>query len=179
MAASKVPDDALRAYLDAGHTQAQASRHFGVSEAAIYQRLKRQNGRNARVLALEHAGTVVEQKLDGSQRLARVQAVIDAELSWAIAEARRPGADRSSLQDAILRLAGEVRQQLGLQLQISRALVDVKLIREFQEVVLDVIRAEEPAVGRRIIERLQARRALRPSADLPGITGSADHAALG
>lgn len=40
MAHSKVTDDALRAYLDAGHSQA-AARHFGVSEPAIHQRVKK------------------------------------------------------------------------------------------------------------------------------------------
>jgi hypothetical protein len=34
MARTKVFDADLRSYLDAGHTQAQAARHFGVSEAA-------------------------------------------------------------------------------------------------------------------------------------------------
>jgi hypothetical protein len=58
--ATKVSDDALRAYLEAGHSQADAARHFRVTQPAIYQRLKRQNGRNARILALEHAGRVVE-----------------------------------------------------------------------------------------------------------------------
>jgi hypothetical protein len=41
----------------------------------------------------------------------------------AVQQARQDGADRPALADVILKLAGEVRQQLGLQLQISRALV--------------------------------------------------------
>ncbi len=36
----------------------------------------------------------------------------------------QPNADRQALQDAILKLAAEVRQQLGLQLNISRTLID-------------------------------------------------------
>jgi hypothetical protein len=103
-----------------------------------------------------------------------VQAVIDGELDWALTEARREGADRAALVDVILRLTAEVRQQLNLQLQISRALVDVRLIREFQDVVLDTIRAQAPEVARAIITSLKARRALRASADLPGITGDPD-----
>ena len=34
----RIDPDALRQFLDAGHTQAAAARHFGVSEPAIYQR---------------------------------------------------------------------------------------------------------------------------------------------
>ena len=36
--------------------------------------------------------------------------------------------DRAALADVILRLAGEVRQQLGLQLAISRTLVDLRVV---------------------------------------------------
>lgn len=55
MAITKVLDADLRAYLDAGHTQAQAARHFGVSEAAIHQRLKRMRRLTSQVVALEKA----------------------------------------------------------------------------------------------------------------------------
>jgi hypothetical protein len=80
--AGKLTDDQLRTFLESGRSQAEASRYF---ESAVSQRLRRLNGRTARILALEHAGTVVEQKLDGAQRLERVQQVIDQELSWAVA----------------------------------------------------------------------------------------------
>ena len=36
MAQTKVQDQDLRAYLEAGHSQADAARHFGVSEAAVH-----------------------------------------------------------------------------------------------------------------------------------------------
>jgi hypothetical protein len=55
---------------------------------------------------------------------------------------RGMGVDRSTLVDTILRLAGEVRQQLGLQLSISRALVDLRVVNEFQDTVIDTIRQE-------------------------------------
>jgi DNA-directed RNA polymerase specialized sigma24 family protein len=41
MARTKASEAVLRAYLDDGHSQAEAARHFGVSEPAIHQRLKR------------------------------------------------------------------------------------------------------------------------------------------
>jgi hypothetical protein len=171
MAPTKVQDVALRQFLEAGHTQAQAARHFGVSEPAIHQRLKRMRALGTRVVALEHAGQVVDEKLNASARLERIQRVIDGELEWAVEQAQREGADRAALQDVILRLAGEVRQQLGLQLAISRALVDLKVVREFQETVIHIIREEDPETGRRLIERLKERHALRPSGGLPTLDG--------
>src|SRR5262245_10294458 len=166
MAATKVRDVDLRAYLDDGHSQAEAARHFGVSEPAIHQRLKRMRTLTSQIVALEKAGQVVEEKLTATARLERVQQVIDEELQWAVRQARQEGADRTALADVILKLAGEVRQQLGLQLAISRTLVDLRVVKEFQDTVVEIIREESLEVARRIIDRLKAKRALRPNAEL-------------
>jgi predicted RNA polymerase sigma factor len=80
MARRKVSDPDLRAFLDAGHSQADAARHFNVSQAAIHQRLRRQRRLTSQVVALEQAGEYVQEKLGASERLARVQSVIDEEL---------------------------------------------------------------------------------------------------
>jgi biotin operon repressor len=178
MAKMKVDPSALQQFLDAGHCQADAARHFGVSEAAIAQRVKKLRVLGTRVVALEKAGQLVDEKLNASSRLERIQGVIDGELSWAVQEARRDGADRAALQDVILRLAGEVRQQLGLQLAISRALVDLRVVKEFQDTVTETIREVSPETARRIVERLKERRALRPSAALPTLDGQGSDGAL-
>jgi hypothetical protein len=171
MGVAKVSADRLQAYLEAGHTQADAARYFGVSEPAIHQRLKRMRHWTSRVVALERANEVVEEKLTATARLERVQQVIDEELGWAVQEARRPGGDRTALADVILKLAGEVRQQLGMQLAISRTLVDLRVVKEFQESVIEAISNESPETARRIVARLKERRALRPSVELPTLTG--------
>jgi hypothetical protein len=72
----------------------------------------------------------------------------------------------------VLKLAGEVRQQLGLQLAISRTLVDLTVVKDFQDVVIESIREESPEVARRIVLRLKERKTLRPSAQLPILDGS-------
>ena len=78
----------------------------------------------------------LEEKLSATARLERVQQVIDEELGWAVQEARREGGDRGALADVILKLAGEVRQQLGLQLSISRTLVEWRVVKEFHDTVV-------------------------------------------
>ena len=40
--------------------------------------------------------------------------------------------------------------------------------------MIDAIREESPETARRIVARLKERRALRPSVDLPTLTGGAD-----
>ena len=52
MAKSRIDPDALRQFLDAGHSQAEAARHFGVSEPAIHQRMKKLKLLTSRVMAL-------------------------------------------------------------------------------------------------------------------------------
>ncbi len=52
MAHTRVTDADLRAYLDSGHSQAEAARHFGVSEPAVHQRLKRMRALTSQVIAL-------------------------------------------------------------------------------------------------------------------------------
>jgi DNA-binding FadR family transcriptional regulator len=125
----------------------------------------------SQVVALERANDIVEEKLSATARLERVQQVIDEELGWAVQEARRDGGDRSALADVILKLAGEVRQQLGLQLAISRTLVDLRVVKEFHDTVVEAIREESPETARQIVARLKDRRALRPTVEFPTLTG--------
>ena len=125
MPRSKVDPAALRYYLDAGHSQAAAAIHFGVTPAAISQRVRTLQIATSKVVALERAAEVVD-------------------------------------------------QQLGLQLNISRTLIDLKVVREFQQSVVEVISEESPEVARRVVARLKERRALRASGTLPALDGGFD-----
>ncbi len=171
---TKLDPDALRRYLDAGHTQADAAKYFSVSESAISQRVRTLQIATSKVVALERAAEVVDQKLSATARLQHVQQVIDEELRCAVDRAKEPGADRAKLQDTILKLAAEVRQQLGLQLNISRTLIDLRVVREFQRSVIEVMSEESPDVARRVVAKLKERRALRASGTLPALDGGFD-----
>ena len=171
MAKTKINIEALRRYLDEGHTQAEAARHFGVTEGAIWQRIKKLTGLTSRVVALEKAGEVVEQKLTATQRLQRVQQVILDQLEWAEQQTEHEGTDRAVLVDVLVKLAAEVRAQLRLEHDISRTLIDLRVVWEFQSGVIEIISEEAPEVGRRIVARLKERRALRASGTLPPLDG--------
>ena len=54
---------------------------------------------------------------------------------------------------------------------ISCTLIDLKVVRAFQRTVVEAIQAEAPHVARRIVDRLKAERALRPSTDWPSLDG--------
>jgi hypothetical protein len=100
MAKPKLDPDALRQFMDAGHTQADAARHFGVSHPAIHQRLKKRRILTSRVVAMEKAGQVVEEKLSATARLENIQRVIDGELAYAVEQTRQDGVDRAALADS-------------------------------------------------------------------------------
>ena len=171
MARAKVDPVALQQFLDEGHSKVDAARHFGVTEAAISQRVKQGRMATSKVVAMERAAQVVENNLTAAQRLQHIEGVILAELTWAENQAQQPGADRAALSDTIVKLSAEVRAQLRLEHDISRTLVDMQVVREFQRTVFAVISEESPDTARRIVTRLKEQRALRRSVDLPGLDG--------
>jgi hypothetical protein len=109
MAKTKIDVGALQALLDAGHSQADAARHFNVSEAAISLRVRQNRLTTTKVVALERAHEVVSQQLTAAERLQKVQQLILDQLNWAEARAKEPGADRAVLSDTLVRLAVTVQ----------------------------------------------------------------------
>jgi hypothetical protein len=54
----------------------------------------------------------------------------------------------------------------------------MRVVREFQQTVIEVVREESPETARRIVTRLKARQALRSSADLLALDEGGSHGAL-
>ncbi len=171
MAKTKVDLHALQDFLDAGHSQADAARHFGVSQAAISLRVRQGRLTTTKVVALERAAEVVSHQLSAAERLQRVQQVVLGQLDWAEAQANQPGANRQALADTLVRLAAEIRAQIRLEHDISVTLIDLRVVRQFQKVVVEAIQSEAPHVARRIVDRLKAERALRPTSAWPSLDG--------
>ncbi len=178
MSTPRLDPVALKSMLDAGTSQAESARYFGVSASAISQRVK-SFSRERRHPAPETMGTgvtIINGEISAPDRLAFVQRAVDRELEWALDEARQPDADRKSLARTILTLAAEVRQQLALQLTISKAVIDIELVREFRQTVTEAIAEEAPETARRIVVRLKAHRARRRAVGLPALDGGSDAA---
>lgn len=165
MAKVKVDPDELHNFLEAGNSQVDAAKKFGVTEPAISQRVRQLRIATSKVVALERAAQVVDQQLTAAQRLQHVQRVILDQLAWAEEQAKQGGADRSVLADVLVKLSAEVRAQLRLEHDISRTLIDLRVVREFQRTVFEVISQEAPDVARRIVARLKEQQAERGAAD--------------
>ena len=167
----KLDVGALQAYLADGHSQADAARHFNVSQAAISLRVRQARLTTTKVVALERAADVVSHQLTAAERLQKVQQLILDQIAWAEARATQPGADRAVLSDTLVKLAAEVRAQIRLEHDISCTLIDLKVVRQFQRTVVEAIQSEAPHVARRIVDRLKEQRALRPSSAWPSLDG--------
>ncbi len=179
MSTPRLDPVALKSMLDAGTSQSEAARYFGVSASAISQRVKSLRAHERRHPLPETYGTgvtIINGEISAPDRLAFVQRAVDRELEWALDEARQPQADRKSLARTILTLAAEVRQQLALQLTISKAVIDIELVREFRRSVVEAIAEEAPETARRIVARLKAHRARRRAVGLPALDGGSDAA---
>ena len=163
---SRIDDKTMIEMLEAGHSQRQVARHFGVTEAAVSKRKKTLGIHIAKNVTLEKAGELVEEKMDSLAQLRRINNAINGELEWALDEAKE--GDRRGFQEIIVKLTAEVRQQLSLQLQIFRTLYDIEAMREFQREVLAAIGEVDPNTRERIIESLRQAGALRRATALPG-----------
>ena len=114
--------DPLPLLVEEKRSQKDAAEAFGVTEAAISKRVKALNLDLSRHVGLERAKVVADHGLDVVAQLQRINRAIGEELEWALGEARQPGADRKGLQGVVVDLTSEIRKQLGLQLDIVRAL---------------------------------------------------------
>jgi hypothetical protein len=166
MAQPKLDPAALQQFIEADHTQVEAAAHFGVSEAAISQRVKQCRLNTSKVIALERAAEVAGQQMTAVERLGHLQQVIQDRLTRALQQLDQPGANEAILTDRVIKLAAEGRAQLRLQVELSRALIDLNAVREFEGEIVYAIRQEGTAVASRILDTLKARRALRPRVDL-------------
>ncbi len=165
----RIDDQKLfRLLVERGLSQREAATHLGVSEAAISKRVKLLGlTRPRRSAAVAHIDAATDQGLDLVGQLRKLNEQINAELEWALGEARTPGGNRKDLQDTIVRLAGEVRKQLAFALDVLEALHDMDEVKRFKEEVLDAIGRVAPEARAEIVQRLATRRTLRGAIELP------------
>jgi Trp operon repressor len=149
-----------------GKTQRHIAQVFGVTESAISKARKQLKYTVTRVASLEKAGEILEDHLDLMSQLRKVNAVINKELDRARAgiEGAAPQ-DKRSAQEILIKLSAEIRRQMETYLSIVEVWHDMKVMKEFQEEVLNVLDEAEPGTRARIIERLKQKRAVRGLVD--------------
>jgi predicted transcriptional regulator len=175
-----------------GKSQKEAAAFFGVSEAAISKARKDLNINVVKTTALETAHKVASQNLNAVEQLQKINdyanELLDLLMRWnrGDEEALRilesqvrmikvgQGEDVEWVKEykikdpreLALKAMGEIRSQLGLQLDIFKAMYDMEAVAQFQKEVLGAIGEVSPDVRNKIIKRLKENRALRESVSI-------------
>lgn len=152
MEKKKINKIKLSEMLRSGKSGKQCAEFFGVTEAAISRARKGINVSVVKNIALENAGRIVGKNLDAITELQKINRHANDLLDKAI-----EADDHATALNAMK----EIRGQLSLQLDMLKALHDIRAVEEFQKIVLEEIGAENEETRNRIIRRLQKGGALR------------------
>jgi hypothetical protein len=158
-----------------------------VTPGAISQAKKELNINVVKSVALENAHRVVDKNLNAVEQLQKINQdaneILDLLMRWQrgdgealqilASQARQVNVGTKKAprwitqykikdpRELALKAMAEIRQQLGLQLEIFQALYDMKAVQEFQEEVLTAIGEVDNDTRQRIINRLNQKRAIR------------------
>ena len=133
-------------------SQSEVARKLGVSRQAVSKRLLDLRGKTTRAVVVKKVKQVVDQKIDAISQLHNINKKANELLAVAETEDDR---------HTILRCMAEIRAQLDLQLKIFATLYDLQAAEEFQNTVIEAIGEASTDVRDRIIQRINAKRAVR------------------
>ncbi|MFC1869445.1 helix-turn-helix domain-containing protein [Thermodesulfobacteriota bacterium] len=157
----KIDIKLLGEYLKKGMSRKEIAKKFDVTEKSITRAKKKLREQVTKVTVMEAAPIVVKKELDTIDALNTINAQTNAVLGTALAELNNKTKTGIDPRYIALRAISEIRQQIGLQLEIFKSLYDLEAAKEFQEEVLRAIGEVEPDVRDRIMQRLKQNRAIR------------------
>lgn len=187
MATKKLSTAELLRRVDAGDTYAEIASDYGITRQAVYKRVVALRGKTTKAVVAKKVEQVVDQKLDAVAQLQKINdnanELLDLCMAWGrgddealqVLECQRNKrmvrigdeeipVDEFKFKDPrelALKAMAEIRGQLKLQLEIFATLYDMKAAQEFQEEVLNAIGEAAPDVRKRIIHKLNQKRAIR------------------
>jgi len=150
MSGKLVNDNKLLKMVNAGNSQADIAREFGVSPPAVNKRLKQLRGKTTHAMIADKIENVIDQKIDTWKQLEKVNKRANNLLDKA----------EGNVQDSALMMK-EIREQLKLQMELFKTMWDVRASMEFQDTVLTVIGKIDPEVRKQILQELNAKSAIR------------------
>lgn len=183
----KINDRKLVRLIDGGMSQAEAAREMRVSRQAVNKRLQELRGKTTRVVAAKKIEEMVDRKIDAMAQLSKINNhatwLLDHVMKWVkgdpeaiqVLEKNARLVNIGTKQEPeyvteyrfkdpheiALKVMGEIRGQLKLQLEIFQTLFDMQAVQEFQEEVLGAISDVSPEVRDAIITKLNEKRSIR------------------
>ena len=185
MSKTKLTNLELNKLITDGMGVSEIARKAGVSKGTVSKRLKALNVAVTKDVTLHHAGQIVEMKLDAIGQLQKItdnaNELLDLLMRWnrgdeealqilesQVRKVKVRGQEEEIAEyrlkdprELALKAMGEIRGQLNLQLEIFKALYDMKAAAEFQQEVLTAIGQVSPDTRARIIQNLKKARAVR------------------
>jgi predicted transcriptional regulator len=150
MAGGKINESKLLKLFNKGVSQAEIARQLGVSRAAVCIRLRELRGKTTRAVVVKRVQETLDRKIDAIGQLLAINE-----------RANRMLNEAESDPELRLKIMGEIRGQLKLQLEIFRTIFDLEAVQEFMDEVMAVIGQVEPEARNAIIKRLNERKSVR------------------
>ncbi len=164
----------------------QCAKYFGTSIAAVSKARKKLGIAIVRNTAIEYAPTVVKNKLDAIGQLQKINdnanELLDLCMRWQRGdnEALRileshvkyvmvgSGEKKEVVKqfkfkdprELALRAMAEIRNQLGLQIEIFKTLYDAEIVQEFMKEIVHLLAEVSPELRNKFIERIREKKAL-------------------
>ena len=184
MSRTKLTNLELNKLVTNGLGVSEIARKVGVAKGTVSKRLKALNAAVTKDVTLHHAGQIVEMKLDAIGQLQKINdnanELLDLLMRWnrgdegalqilesQVRKVKVRGQEEEvsdyhfkDPRELALKAMGEIRGQLNLQLEIFKALYDMKAVAEFQHEVLTAIGEVAPDIRAKIIRNLKKARAV-------------------
>lgn len=181
----KISNLELEQLVREGNGVSAIARKLGVTKGAVSKRLKALNVAINQRVVLHDASQIVEKKLDAIGQLQKINdyanELLDLLMRWnrgdeealqilesQVKKVKVRGTEEEVTEykfkdprELALKVMGEIRGQLNLQLEIFKCLYDMAAVAEFQKEVLESIKEAAPDVRDKIIFNLEKRRAIR------------------
>jgi len=189
MAARKIDLGKLRVLHGKGLSHGAIAKQLGVDRSNVTRQLKKLGLATVRNVVIEQAPKVVAQSLNAAEQLLHINEVVvhildeltgEEETTKRMTQAvlavlayeKEPTKDKlKELKSLILRInqdkntaikaAAEIRAQVGLQLEIFQTLHDIKVVAEFREALIELLRRTDPKLRDEFLKLLDERQALQ------------------
>lgn len=154
-----------------GKTVKEIAAEFGVSPQAVYQRAKQLKMNIGKEIVLNQAAVIVKQEFDAAQQLLKINETSNELLDLLIEAVQAGGeeqkeklkklepllGEKASILEALIKIKGEIRQQLRLVMDIWQKKFEFGQLADFQQAIIEELGKESPALQKRVVERIKSR----------------------
>jgi transposase-like protein len=152
-----------------GKSVKEVAEEFGVTPRAVYKRAKQLKLNIGKEIVMNQAAVIVKQEINAAEQLLKINETSNQLLDLLIEVVQADGeeqkeklkklepllGEKASILEALVKIKGEIRQQLRLVMDIWKVKFDTEQIADFQRSVVEEIGAESPALQERILKRLK------------------------